>query len=74
MKGCTNMEMEKVIGTEVIQCNRYAKVLVDPTVNEKNWVQRFCYKCDVRRHILMCDYCGNFQFNGYFTYIGGGGI
>ena len=72
MKGCTNME--KVIGTEFIHCNRYAKVLVDPTVNEKNWVQRFCYKCDVRRHILMCDYCGNFQFNGYFKYIGDGGL
>lgn len=66
--------MEQIIGTEIIQCNRYAKVLVDPTVNEKNWVQRFCYECDVRRHILMCDHCGNFQFNGYFKYIGDGGL
>lgn len=66
--------MEQIIGTGIIQCNRYAKVLVDPTVNEKNWVQRFCYKCDVKQHILWCDYCGNFQFNGYFKYIGDGGL
>lgn len=66
--------MEKIIGTEVIHYNRYAKVLVEPTVSGKYWVRSFCYKCDVGRHILMCDYCGKFHCNGYFKYIGDGGL
>ena len=64
--------MEKILGTEVIHMNRYAKVLVDPTVNAQNWVSRFCYKCDVKQHIIWCDYCEDFQFNGYFKKLGSG--
>lgn len=66
--------MNKIIGTEAIKGDIYAKVLVDPTVNEKTWVQRFCYKCDVSKRILICNHCGNFWFNGYFKYIGDGGL
>ena len=64
--------MEKIVGTKNIKSNTYAKILVDPTVNKYTWVTRYCYKCDARRHILMCDCCDNFWIHGYFKILGEG--